>query len=277
VDDEPDDSGGRMSFLEHLEDLRLRIIYSGIALVAGMVLAFAFMEPLAAFVLAPTRGALPAGSDLITTRPTEGIAVYMDIALMAGLILAAPVIMHQVWLFVAPALYSREKRFVIPFLALSTIGTVAGAAFSHYLLFPAMLEFLATFTFGQVTFLPRLEETFELYVRMLIAMVATFQIPTLAFFLAKMRLVTARFMWVKIKYAVLIILIAAAVLTPSSDPWNQILFAAPMFGLYLVGICVAWFAQPKQRSNDAGLRLVFAAAVIDQAWKQQHRRTSGLS
>ena len=263
-----------MSFLEHLEDLRLRIIYSGIALVVGMIVAFAFMEPLSAFVFAPTFETLPAGSDLIYSRPTEGIAVYMDIALMAGLILAAPVIMYQVWLFVAPALYATEKKFVIPFLALSTIGTLAGAAFSHYLLFPAMMKFFATFTFGQLTFMPRLEDTFELYVRMLIAMIATFQIPTLALFLAKMRLVTARFLLMKIKYATLIILIAAAVLTPSPDPWNQVLFAAPMFVLYLVGICVAWLAQPKQRSSDAGLRLVFAAAIIDQTWKHQHRRTA---
>jgi sec-independent protein translocase protein TatC len=272
VDDEPDDhQGGRMSFLEHLEDLRLRIIYSGIALIAGMIVAFAFMEPISTFVFAPTRDALPPGSALIFTRPSEGIAVYMDIALMAGLILAAPVIMYQVWIFVAPALYATEKRFVVPFVALSTMGTLAGAAFSHYLLFPAMLKFFATFTFGQLTFLPRVEDTFALYVRLLISMIATFQIPTLAFFLAKMRLITGKFLWVKIKYALLIILVAAAVLTPSPDPWNQILFAAPMFALYLIGICVAWLAQPKARANNAGLRLVFTAAVIDHAWRQQRQ------
>ncbi len=181
--------------------------------------------------------------------------------------------MYQVWLFVAPALYANEKQFVIPFVGLTAVGTLTGAAFSHYVLFPAMIGFFATFTFTGITFMPRVEEVFGLYVRMLLGMVAVFQIPTLAFFLAKMRLVTARFLWVKIKYAVLIILIVAAVLTPSPDPWNQALFAAPMFVLYLVGIGAAWLAQPKQRSKETKLRLVFTAAAIDQAWKHHRSRT----
>ena len=273
-DDAENARGGRMSFLDHLEDLRKRIIYSGIALTAGMVIAFGFMGRLSDFVLAPTHRALPPGSELIFTRHSEAFAVYMDIALIAGLVLAAPVIMYQVWLFVAPALYTNEKKFVIPFVALTALGTLAGAAFSHYLLFPAMIGFFATFTFGEIKFMPRVEEAFELYVRLLIGMIVVFQIPTLALFLAKMRLVTARFLWARIKYAVLIIFVVAALLTPSPDPWNQALFAAPMLALYLIGIIVAWLAQPKQRSNHAGLRLVFTAAVIDQAWRHHHRRSS---
>jgi sec-independent protein translocase protein TatC len=239
-----------------------------------MAIAFAFMGKLAGFVLAPTHRALPPGSDLIFTRPTEGIAVYLNVALIAGLILSAPVIMYQVWLFIAPALYANEKKLVIPFVALTAVGTLAGAAFSHYVLFPAMIGFLATFTLGELRFMPRVEDVFDLYVRLLIGMVVVFQIPTLAFFLAKIRVVTARFLWRNIKYAVLIIFVVAAVLTPSSDPWNQIIFAAPMIGLYLIGIGIAWLAEPKRgrrRSNEAGLRLVFAAAVIDQAWKRQTR------
>jgi sec-independent protein translocase protein TatC len=271
--DDPDNgSGGRMSFLDHLEDLRKRIIYSGIALLTGMAIAFGFMGQLAAFVLAPTRRALPPGSELIFTRPSETFAVALDIALMAGLVLAAPVIMYQVWLFVAPALYANERRFAVPFVALTALGTVAGAAFAHYVLFPAMISFFAMFTFAEIKFMPRVEEVFTLYVRLLVGMVLVFQIPTLAFFFAKMRLVTARFLWVKIKYALLIIFVTAAILTPSPDPWNQVLVAAPMFGLYLIGIVAAWLGQPKHRSNQAGLRLVFTAAVIDQALRQQRHR-----
>jgi Sec-independent protein secretion pathway component TatC len=113
-----------------------------------------------------------------------------------------------------------------------------------------------------VKFVPRLEYIFELYVRSLLAMVAVFQIPTLAFFLGKLRVVTARFLWRNIKYSVLIIFIVAAILTPSSDPWNMAVFAAPMLALYLIGIVVAWLAEPKRR-NHAGLRLVLTAAVMD--------------
>jgi sec-independent protein translocase protein TatC len=187
-----DDAGGRMSFLEHLEDLRKRIIHSCIALAAGMAVALFFMENLASFVLAPTRRILPPGTDLISSRPTETFAFSFDIAMMAGLILAAPVIMYQVWLFVVPALYANEKKLVIPFVALTAIGSVAGAAFSHWILFPGMMRFFATFTLAGITFQPRVEYVFELYVRSLIGMVIVFQIPTLAFFLARIHVVTPR-------------------------------------------------------------------------------------
>ena len=267
-DDGREDPGGTMSFLEHLDDLRTRIIHSCIALAIGMAASFAFMDRLVTFVLEPTHKALPPGTELIFSRPTEGIAFYLDIALMAGLVLAAPMIMYQVWLFVAPALYANEKKFVIPFVALSGAGSVAGAAFSHYVLFPSMMSFFATFTLAGIRFEPRVEYVFELYVRSLVGMVLVFQIPTLAFFLAKMRVVTARFLWRNLRYAVLIIFIVAAVLTPSPDPWNMTIFALPMLALYLIGIGVAWLAEPKRPSNHAGLRLVFAAAVLDQAWRQ---------
>ena len=268
-DDRDEDAGGKMSFLEHLEDLRTRIIHSCIALGVGMAVSFAFMDRLVTFVFAPTKRALPIGTELIASRPTEGFGVFFDIALMAGLVLAAPVIMYQVWLFIVPALYANEKKFVVPFIALAAVGSVAGAAFSHYLLFPSMMSFFATFTLADIKFVPRVEYVFEMYVRSLIGMVVVFQIPTLAFFLAKMRLITARFLLGHIRYAVLIIFIAAAVLTPSPDPWNMAIFAAHMLCLYVIGIGVAWLAEPRRRSNHSGLRLVFTAAVLDQAWKHR--------
>ena len=257
-----------MSFLEHLDDLRRRIIYSGIGIAIGMAIALAFMEPLMAFVLLPARQVLPPGTELIFSRPTEGIAVALDIAFMTGLVLAAPVVMYQVWLFVAPALYANEKKFVIPFVLLTAVGSAGGAAFNHYVLVPAMMKFFATFTFGGIRFEPRVEYVFELYVRSMVGMVLVFQIPTLALFLAKIRVVTSRFLWRHLRYAVLIIFIVAAVLTPSPDPWNMTIFAAPMLALYLVGIGVAWLAEPRRRSTNHGLRLVFAAAVLDQAWRR---------
>ena len=208
-DDRDREPGGTMSFLEHLEDLRKRIIYSCLALGAGMAISFGFVDRLESFVFAPTLRALPPGTELISSRPTEGLAVYFDIALMAGLIVAAPLIMYQVWLFVVPALYANEKKFVVPFVALTAIGGVSGAAFSHYLLFPSMMSFFATFTPAEITFVPRLEYVFELYVRSMIGMVLVFQIPTFAFFLAKIRVVTARFLWRNMRYAVLIICVAA--------------------------------------------------------------------
>ncbi len=135
-----------------------------------------------------------------------------------------------------------------------------------------MMSFFATFTLAGLVFVPRVEYVFELYVRSLIGMVLVFQIPTLAFFLTKIRLINARFLWGNIRYSILIIFVVAAILTPSPDPWNMAVFAAPMLALYLIGIVVAWFAEPKRPSNQAGLRLVFTAAVLDHAWRQQARQ-----
>ena len=185
--------------------------------------------------------------------------------------------LYQIWGFIAPGLYAKEKKFVIPFIAFATIGTLGGALFSHYLLYPAMMGFFGAFHSPGVTFMPSVEYTFELYKNLLLGMVVAFQLPTLVFFLAKMRMVTARFLWRHIKYAILIIFVVAAVLTPSPDPWNQALFAVPMLGLYLISIAIAWIVGPKREPEPSrhggaasGLHLVIGAMVMDQALKHRH-------
>ena len=243
-DDDPSPKSG-MSFLDHLDELRKRIIRSCIAIGVGVVIAFAFIDRLVAFVFGPMRKVLPPGTALIYTQPGEAFSLYIDIALIAGVILAAPVIMFQVWRFIAPALYTNEKRFAIPFVVMSSGGLVGGALFSHYILFPAMIAFFGTFSNASLQFMPRVEDAFDLYVQMLTGMVLVFQMPTVVFFLAKMRMVTARFLARNIKYAILIIFIVAAVLTPSTDPYNQTIFAIPMIGLYLLSIGIAWLAAPR--------------------------------
>lgn len=263
-----------MGFLDHLDELRKRLIRSCLAIAGGMVVAFAFVDRLGDFVLAPTLKALPDGA-LIITRPGEGFAFYLDVALIGGVVLAAPFVMYQVWRFIAPGLYAKEKRFAIPFVVLTTLGAVGGAAFTHYVMFPATFAFFATFHSRLMKFTPRVEDTFELYKMMLLGMVVVFQIPTVVFFLAKMRLVTARFLWRHIKYAILIIFIAAAVLTPSADPWNQTIFAAPMLALYVLSIGIAWAVEPRRgkgSSLDPKLRLVIGAVVIDHARQARKQR-----
>jgi sec-independent protein translocase protein TatC len=256
------------SFLDHLDELRTRIIRSAIAIGLGLVVAWAFVDRLADFVLMPVLRALPAGSALIFTKPGEMFSFELNIALIFGVVLAAPVVMHQVWLFVAPALYANEKRFVVPLVVTAAASAIAGFLFSHYVLFPGMIAFFGSFRTAHVQFVPRLEDTFDLYTNMTIGMVVVFQIPTLVLFLARLRLVTARFLWQHIKYAVLVSFIVAAVLTPSADPWNQTVFAAPMIALYVISIAIAWLARPRgdASENDSPLmRLVFAAALLKRA------------
>lgn len=282
--DEDETSGGtgRMGFLDHLDELRQRLIRSCLAIGAGMLVAFFFVDRIGDFILAPTLKALPAGDALIFTRPGEGFAFYLDVSFIGGILLAAPFVMYQVWQFIAPGLYTREKRFAVPFVALTTIGSIGGALFTHYIMFPGTIAFLAQFHSPAMKFVPRVEDTFDMYLSMMLGMVAVFQIPTLVFFLAKLRLVTAGFLWRHFKYAILVSFIVAAVLTPSADPWNQTIFAAPMIALYVLSIGIAWLVAPRtattgqrgnSRSDGTGLRLVIGAMVIDQARKSRRRTT----
>ena len=273
-DDEPRE--GRMGFLDHLDELRTRIIRSCIGVAAGMLVAFVFVDRIADFVLTPIVKTLPAGSSLVFIKPGEAFSFYLNVALIGGLLLAAPFVTYQIWKFIAPGLYANEKKFVIPFVALTSAGSLGGALFSHYVLFPALMTFYGAFSSTRMRFMPGVEDTVDLYLKMMLGMVVVFQIPTVVFFLAKMRLVTGRFLWRHIKYAILLIFIVAAVLTPSTDPWNQIVFAAPMIGLYLLSIGIAWLVAPGRGKdtpsrNDSHLKLVFAATVIDQAWRQRKR------
>src|SRR5919206_5325770 len=246
--DEDDDTSaaGKMSFLEHLDELRKRIVRSCLAIAFGVLATFYWIEPIFNFILAPTRKALPPGVKLIYTEPGEAFSLYITIALIAGVIVASPVIMGQVWMFIAPGLYSNEKRLAVPFVLFTTIGFLAGAAFNHFVAFPFMMTFFASFNTPDLAFMPKLEDVFGLYTKMLIGMGLVFQMPTVVFFLAKMKLITARFLLTNFKYAILIIFVAAAVITPSGDMMTQTIFAAPMIGLYLLSIVIAWVFGPKR-------------------------------
>jgi len=237
-----------MSFLEHLDELRKRIINSCIAIAVCVLLGFGFIDRIFNFIFAPTRRALPPGVKLIYTQPGEAFSLYIEIALIMGVMLAAPFIMYQVWRFIAPGLYSNEKRFAIPFVLFTTLGFLAGAAFNHYISFPFMMAFFASFNTPDLAFMPKLEEVFGLYSKLLIGMGIVFQMPTVVFFLAKMKVLTARFLIGNFKYALLLIFITAAVITPTGDMMTQIIFAAPMLGLYLLSIVIAWVVGPKRQT-----------------------------
>lgn len=242
----PDPSSGAMSFLEHLDELRKRIVHSCIAIAVGVVAGFAFIQNIVDFILAPTRSALPPGVKMIYTQPGEAFSLYVQIALIMGIVVAAPYIMLQVWLFIAPGLYVNEKKLAIPFVLLTTIGFLLGAAFNHYIAFPFMMAFFASFNAPELAFMPKLDDVFGLYTKMLLGMGIVFQMPAVVFFLAKMKILTAWFLISNLKYAVLIIFVAAAVITPSGDMMTQTIFAAPMLGLYVLSIGIAWVVGPKR-------------------------------
>lgn len=245
--DELDALGGRMGFIEHLEELRRRLIVSLAATFAGFCVSLFFAERIFAFVMKPLRDALPAGGHLIYTDGGEMFVASLQISFMAGLLIAAPVLMLQAWLFIAPGLYVHEKRLAVPFVLSATLCFVGGAAFSHYVSFPAASRFFASFATGFVEFQPKVSSALSLYMRMMLACALAFQLPTITMFLARMRLVTARWMLRHIKYAVLGVFVIAAIVTPDGSPVSQVTLALPMLGLYVLSIGVAWVFAPRAR------------------------------
>jgi sec-independent protein translocase protein TatC len=246
-EDEPLD--GRMTFLEHLDELRKRITHAVAALLVGFLAAFALADRAQAFVYARLTADIPGGK-LIYTEPGEGFFLYLKIAALTGVLIASPYVMWQVWLFIAPGLYSREKKLAVPFVVGSSSLFIAGAAFSHYVLFPAVWRFFAGFSNDFMVFTPRIDPVFGLYVKLLLGMGLVFQMPMLILVLARLGIVSSGFLARNIKYAVLIIFIVAAVVTPDGSPVTQALVAAPMCVLYLLGILVAWLFGKAEKNGE---------------------------
>ena len=247
-DEEPtdeEDAGGKMSFLEHLDELRQRIVRSLLALVVCFVVAYYYVQKLEDFVYKPLKVLFKTGK-FQYTEPTEAFMLGIKIAALVGLLGAMPVILYQLWRFIAPGLYANEKKFVIPFVALSTGFFTLGAAFAHYIAFPWAVVFFASFETEDMVFIPRIAPIFSMYVKTILAMGLVFEMPTLVFFLAKVGVATPRWLIRNFKYAVLVIFIVAAVLTPGTDPVSQFMMAGPMLVLYLLSIGIAWVVAPKR-------------------------------
>ena len=248
--EDSDDAGGKMSFLDHLDELRKRIIRAVIAVAAGFLIACFFIQQLFDFIMRPLQEMLPPGGKLVYTDPTEAFVLYIKIAAIAGLLLASPAVFTQIWMFIAPGLYQHEKKMAIPFVVMSTFFFVLGAAFSHYVVFPLTWRFFVGFTTDIVSFMPRIEPAFSLYLRMLLAFGVVFQMPTLVLFLARLGILTAGFMIKNIKYALLLIIIISAVVTPDGGGVSLLAMSGPLMLLYVFSIGLAWMFGKKKRISD---------------------------
>jgi sec-independent protein translocase protein TatC len=250
-DDEEQPGEGRMTFLEHLDELRKRITHAVGGLLVGFILSFAFINRVFDFVYQRLVSSVPGGK-LIYTEGPEMFMLWIKIAVLTGLLIASPYIMLQVWLFIAPGLYAKEKKLAIPFVLSSSALFISGAAFSHYFVFPAAWNFFASFGNEYVEFLPRVDPVFGMYVKLLLGIGLTFQLPVLIFVLARLGIVTAGFLIRNFKYAVLLMFIFAAVITPDGNPVNQVMVGGPMVVLYIIGIAAAWlFGKSKKADQDA--------------------------
>ena len=236
------DQNGKMSFLDHLDELRRRLIVSIVAVGIAFFICWAFRERIYDFVTIPITQFT--GAKLKYVTPAEPFSVYMQISLLAGIFLASPIILWQVWLFISPGLYRREKKFALPFLAATTVLFLLGGVFAYRVALPLTLHFLQTFG-------DRLESNvtatayLDFAVTMILSCAVLFEIPVVIFFLTILGLVTARLLIRHLRYAILIIFIAAAFITPTQDIPTMMVFALPMLVLYLVGILIAWIFRRK--------------------------------
>ncbi len=239
----------KQTFIEHLEELRKRLIISLIAVGIGFGICYIFSKEIFQLLMIPLQKALPKGATMIFTTPAEAFFTYFKVALLAGIFAASPVVLYQIWLFVAPALYSHEKKYVIPFVISSTLLFIGGAAFGYFIVFPFGFKFLMSFATDLIQPAPRLKESLSFCSMLLFAFGLTFELPLLILFLSKVGVVNARMLARNRRYAIVAIFIVAAILTPP-DVVSQLMMAIPLLILYEAGIWIAKIFGRRHEEKD---------------------------
>ncbi|HKU27238.1 MAG TPA: twin-arginine translocase subunit TatC [Candidatus Sulfotelmatobacter sp.] len=240
-----------MGFLDHLEELRRRIVYSIAAVAVGFFACWWKVEKIYDIMQRPIMDALKANGmseKLVYLNPTEPFNLYLKIAALAGLFLTSPFVLYQVWMFISPGLYRKEKKYVVPFMVSTITLFVCGGVFGYKIVYPAALNFLINFG-KQFQPMITIGEYTQLFLSIILGMGLIFEMPILVFFLSLMGIISAGFMLKNFRYSILVIFIVAAIVTPTTDILNMCIFAAPMIALYAVSIGVAWLVHPTQRAK----------------------------
>jgi sec-independent protein translocase protein TatC len=242
-------SDEKQPFLSHLEELRKRLIVCAIAVGMGFVISYIFSKQLFSLLTIPLTEVLPPESTMIFTSLPEMFIAYIKVALIGGIILAVPVIFYELWMFVAPALYQKEKRYLVPFVLFSTILFVMGALFGYFIVFPYGFKFFLGFATENIQALPSVKQYFSFAIRLLLAFGLVFEMPVAVLFLTKIGLVTPEAMKKYRKFAILGSFIIAAILTPP-DVATQLMMAGPIIILYELSIYISKAVHRKQEEVD---------------------------
>ncbi len=236
---EDDESAGKpMGLMDHLSELRVRLVRCCIAVGLGFLLCWSVVDPIFNALVNPLLAVLPPGSHAQYTTLPEGFFTRMYIAFVAGVFVASPVVFYQVWSFIAPGLYDEEKRYIIPVAILSALFFVTGGAFCYFVVFPYAFSFFVSFSTSEIVVMPKISDYLNFVLKLILAFGLIFEMPLFALFLARMGLITATLMRKTRRYAILGIFIVAAILTPP-DVVSQLLMACPMLLLYEISILVA--------------------------------------
>jgi sec-independent protein translocase protein TatC len=234
-----------MPLMAHLEELRKRIIFSVLGVIVGFLACWSYADRIFGLVQQPLIRALHhhgLSGGLVYLNPTEPFNLYLEVGFVTGLFAASPFVFYQLWLFIAPKLYRKEKRYVLPFL-LSTVGLfIAGGFFGYKMVYPASLDLLIGYGLRFQPMITIAGYT-KLFLTIIIGLGLIFGMPILVFFLALMRVITARWMWRNLRYSMIAIFVVAAMVTPTTDILNMCLFAAPMVALYAISIGAAWLVN----------------------------------
>ncbi|MBW2603050.1 MAG: twin-arginine translocase subunit TatC [Deltaproteobacteria bacterium] len=243
------DDQDKIPFTDHLEELRKRLIICFSAVGVGFVLSYGFKEKLFQILTRPLIGVMQTGDKLIFTGLPEAFFTYLKVAFLSGLILAAPVIFYQFWIFVAPGLYDKEKRLMLPIVFLSTVFFVGGSFFGYFIVFPYGFKFFLGFASEIIRPLPSMREYLSFASKLLLAFGLVFELPLIITFLAKLGIVSVPFLKKNRKYALLLFFVGAAILTPP-DVVTQVMMALPLMVLYEISIVGARIFGKKEPSED---------------------------
>lgn len=242
-EDNKESSGKEMSFLEHLEELRWRIIWAILGVFIGMIVAFFFIDFLVNNIL--LKPAIDSKLDLQNLKPFGQFFMYFQVAIVAGIILSLPNLFYQIWAFIVPALRKSERKYVFWVITYSTICFLIGIAFAYFVMLPLSLSVAAQFGSKTIKNQIAIDEYISIIISILLASGLIFELPMLSFFLSKIGILKPSFMKKYRRHALVVILVIAAILTPGTDPVSQIVLAVPLFILYEISILVSKFAQKK--------------------------------
>ena len=233
----------------HIADLRKRLVISCLTVAAMFFVCFSFYEPILTWMMVPVEAVLPKNSQMVAVEIQETFFTALKVAFFAGFIVSLPVIFWQLWLFLAPGLYDHEKKLVIPFVFFATLMFLSGSAFAYYIVVPVGFEFLINFGSTVVTVLPSIGKYVGFFTKLLIGFGIAFELPVITFFLAKIGLVDDRMLKDFFRYAIILIFVVSALLTPP-DVISQLLMAAPLTLLYGVSIDIAKVFNPASKKED---------------------------
>ncbi len=241
----------KMSFLDHLGELRKRLLWSFLAILVFFIPAYAFSNEIFDFLMKPLIENLPEGSSLIFTRPAEGFTTYLKVSFFASVLLAVPFILYQAWKFVAPALYKKEKQIIIPFIFFGSLFFLLGAAFCYYVASPPAFKFLLNeYSSEYVKAFPTISEALSFFMALIFGFGLVFEFPLIIFILARIGVVTSKWLREKRKYAIILSALIAAILTPTTDAVSMMLMFVPIVVFYELGILVAWMFGKKKKEEE---------------------------